>query len=49
MAASGWVLEEDRREEISEDYGRWLEHQPLSENTRRAYRVRAGQYLKRLV
>jgi len=48
MAASGWVLEEDRREKISEGYGRWLEHQPLSENTRRAYWVRAGQYLKYL-
>lgn len=48
MAASGWVLNEGRREEISEEYGAWLERQPLSENTRRAYRVRAGQYLEYL-
>ena len=48
MAASGWVLEEGRREEISEGYEAWLERQPLSENTRRAYRVRAGQYLEYL-
>lgn len=31
--------------EISESYQAWLKRQPLSENTRRAYRVRAGQYL----
>jgi site-specific recombinase XerD len=48
LAASGWVLEEGRREEIASRYGTWLERQPLSENTRRAYRVRAGQYLKYL-
>ncbi len=48
MAASGWVLSEGRREEVSERYGAWLERQPLSENTRRAYRVRAGQYLEYL-
>lgn len=45
MAASGGVLEEGRREEIYSKYGAWLGRQPLSENTRRAYRVRAGQYL----
>jgi site-specific recombinase XerD len=48
MAASGWVLEEGRREAIASRYGTWLERQPLSENTRRAYRVRAGQYLEYL-
>ena len=48
MAASGWVLEEGRRKEIFESYGAWLERQPLSENTRRAYRVRVGQYLEYL-
>ena len=48
MTASGWVLEESRQEEISEDYEAWLGRQPLSENTRRAYRVRAGQYLEYL-
>lgn len=48
MAASGGVLAESRREEISSEYGAWLERQPLSENTRRAYRVRAGQYLEYL-
>jgi integrase/recombinase XerC len=31
--------------EVSERYQAWLKRQPLSENTRRAYRVRAGQYL----
>lgn len=46
--ASGWVLEEGRRLEISERYQAWLKRQPLSENTRRAYRVRAGQYLEYL-
>jgi site-specific recombinase XerD len=45
VAASGGVLEEGRREEIYSKYGAWLDRQPLSENTRRAYRVRAGQYL----
>ena len=45
---SGWVLEEGRREEIASAYEAWLERQPLSENTRRAYRVRAGQYLEYL-
>jgi site-specific recombinase XerD len=48
LARSGWVLSEGRREEVSERYGAWLERQPLSENTRRAYRVRAGQYLEYL-
>jgi site-specific recombinase XerD len=48
LAVSGWVLGEGRRGEISEGYGAWLERQPLSENTRRAYRVRAGQYLEYL-
>lgn len=48
MAASGWILEEGRQEEISEGYEAWLERQPLLENTRRAYRVRAGQYLEYL-
>ncbi len=48
MAASGWVLEEGRRGEISEHYARWLGRLPLSENTRRAYRVRTGQYLEYL-
>ena len=48
MAESGWVLEEDKREEISASYEAWLGRQPLSENTRRAYRVRTGQYLEYL-
>lgn len=48
MVASGWVLEEDKREEISANYEAWLDRQPLSENTRRAYRVRTGQYLEYL-
>lgn len=48
MATSEWVLSEGRREEISERYGVWLGRQLLSENTRRAYRVRAGQYLEYL-
>lgn len=48
MAASSWVLEEDRRMGISANYHAWLGRQPLSENTRRAYRVRAGQYLEYL-
>jgi len=45
LAASGWVLEGERQREISESYKAWLDRQPLSGNTRRAYRVRAGQYL----
>jgi len=48
VAASGGVLEEGRREEIAESYGAWLGRQPLSENTKRAYWVRAGQYLEYL-
>jgi site-specific recombinase XerD len=48
LAASGWILDEGRREEISESYRVWLDRQPLSENTRRAYRVRTGQYLEYL-
>ena len=48
MVASGWVLEEDKREEISANYEAWLGRQPFSENTRRAYRVRTGQYLEYL-
>jgi len=48
LVASDGVLEEGRREEIAESYGEWLAVQPLSENTRRAYRVRAGQYLEYL-
>ena len=48
MVASDGVLEESRREEIAESYGEWLDRQPLSENTRRAYRVRSGQYLEYL-
>jgi site-specific recombinase XerD len=41
-------MDENKRDEISEGYVRWLERQPFSENTRRAYRVRAGQYLEYL-
>lgn len=32
--------------EVAARYGAWLEKQPLSENTKRAYRTRAGQFLE---
>ena len=38
-----------RTGKVAAGYGAWLEKQPLSENTKRAYRTRVGQFLEWLV
>lgn len=49
ITGGGGTLDDDlaarRSEEVAAGYEAWLAKQPLSENTKRAYRTRAGQFL----